>query len=284
MKAELERFLQRCCGKRRIVSLTDVNRCSYWRNSGSIFPGEAPIHIAADRNDLAGMRVLLDNGADVNLRSGCREYETALHVAARDGNHDMLQLLLEHGADCNAMDSRYHTPLHFASSGECVRALVAAGAKVDVAATDDAKTPLHDAVGWDMWDEDRPQDVSDWDKHVAGIVERITALLESGANVNAIANVYGTPLHHFLDSARWGYLTIWRPGNKAFIKHFMSVLSLLLQHGANVNAREAGIGRTPLHIAAEKGLSMAVMDKLLEHGGCANASDSHGCTPLYKAV
>ena len=133
---------------------------------------------------------------------------------------------------------------------------------------------MHDAVGWDMWPSDR-------EKHVSDNLERIRALLEAGANVNAIANVYGTPLHHFLNRARRELLTISQKDN---VRLFMSVLSLLLQHGADVNARQAGNGSTPLHIAAGKGLGVAVIDKLLEHGACVNASDSHGCTPLYKAV
>ena len=78
--------------------------------------------MAAARNDLAGMRTLLDNGADVNLRAGGNydgcEYGTALHVAARAGNHDMLQLLLERGADCNVMNRHYYTPLHYATDSK----------------------------------------------------------------------------------------------------------------------------------------------------------------------
>ena len=271
---ELEQLLRSFSSKHRAVSLTDVNRCSYEGDGDSASIEEAPIHIAAAKNDLAGMQTLLDNGADVNLRSGCGEHETALHVAARVGNHKMLQLLLERGADCNAMDHSYETPLHDAANRECILSLVAAGACADGGAADDARTPLHDAVGWDMWPSDRG-------KRISGNLERIRALLETGANVNAIANVYGTPLHHFLSASRLELLTTSQEDN---VRFFMSVLSLLLQHGADVNARLAGNGSTPLHIAVEKGLGVAVIDKLLEHGACVNASDSYGRTPLLGVV
>ena len=267
---ELEQLLRSFSSKRRTVSLTDVNRCSYEDDGDSASIEGAPIHIAADKNDLAGMRVLLDNGADVNLRSGggCG-YETALHVAAEAGNHKMLQLLLERGADVNAMDHRYETPLHNAANRECILALVAAGAWVDGGAVDDADTPLHEAVGWSKWSPDRVRGMS-------GNLERIRTLLEVGANVNALANRNGTPLHYFLERAK--------PEFSRRDELFMLTLSLLLQHGADVNARQAGYGNTPLHIAVEKGLDVRTLDKLLEHGAYVNASDSHGCTPLHGAV
>lgn len=284
---KLEQLLRSFSDKCHAVSLTDINRYSYWHSDDCIYVEAPPIHIAANKNDLEGMRALLDNGADVNLR-GRDDYNgimsvTALHSAARAGDRKMLQLLLERDADVNAMNQDYETPLHNATSKECISMLVAAGARADGGAADDARTPLHDAVGWYIW-SDMPKDALGRNQHMVGSLERIKALLEAGANVNAIANVYGTSLHHFLECAKKKLLKKSQESDGILVVHFMSVLSLLLKHGADVNARRAGNGRTPLHIVMERGLDLDILDQLLRHGACVNASDSYGHTPLYVAV
>jgi ankyrin repeat protein len=52
------------------------------------------------KGDLAQVKILLDNGADVNAKHG--EGSTALMVAAQTGHLQIVKLLLEKGADMNA--------------------------------------------------------------------------------------------------------------------------------------------------------------------------------------
>ena len=58
--------------------------------------------VARQERVLAGLRWLLDHGADPDVRCG-RERESSLHVAARRGQSpDIVRLLLDHGADVRA--------------------------------------------------------------------------------------------------------------------------------------------------------------------------------------
>jgi len=107
-------------------------------------------------------------------------------------------------------------------------------------------------------------------------------LLSHGANPNAAqADTGETPLHSALAKAG-------RP-------HYLYVLKLLVDHGANVNARtkpgvETGAfmrdvrtkGETPLHRAAAYG-DEAMIELLLEHGADREARDAHGDSPLSWA-
>jgi ankyrin repeat protein len=66
--------------------------------------GLAPLHIAASKNYLRVVRLLLDQGADIEYRTtgpSARNL-TPLHIAASHGYKAMTELLLDHGAEINA--------------------------------------------------------------------------------------------------------------------------------------------------------------------------------------
>lgn len=78
--------------------------------------GVTALHTASTLRDGTIVKMLLENGADVNSKDYCGM--TALHVAASRGHEAAVRLLLENGADINAQDGRHSSPLHLAAQGE----------------------------------------------------------------------------------------------------------------------------------------------------------------------
>lgn len=62
-----------------------------------------------------------------------------------------------------------------------------------------------------------------------------------------------------------------------------SVVALLLKHGANPNATETALNTTPLHWASYKG-HITIIEMLLQAGADVNARDKVGRSPLDMAA
>src|SRR5574342_954135 len=79
-------------------------------------PAESPVADAAQRNDVAAVRLLLRQGADVNAAQG--DGMTALHWAAANGNVELARALVRARADVAAATRiGAYTPLHLAARG-----------------------------------------------------------------------------------------------------------------------------------------------------------------------
>jgi ankyrin repeat protein len=99
-------------------------------NSRDVFGDNAGLHWAASLGLAEMARLLIDNGADVNVRN--EEGYTPLHWAAGEGQKELVVILIIHGADVNAHNKRGWTPLRWAeaqSQKEIARILVAAGGR-----------------------------------------------------------------------------------------------------------------------------------------------------------
>ena len=204
-----------------------------------------PLMAAAGRGHLDVVKLLLEKGAAVDARG--RNGSTPLSFAAEDGHAEVAKLLLEKGAAVDPRGSEDSTPLYFAAlfgHFDVVKLLLEKGAAVD-ARRGDGSTPLMEAA---------------WDGHL----EVVKLLLEKGAAVDAMRDDGIRPL---LLAAKAG--------------HF-EVVKLLLEKGAAVNnAKDSQDPQVLLYYAIEGG-DPAVVILLLEKGADPNAK-LWGYTPLEAA-
>lgn len=75
-------------------------------------PEWSPITYAARYHYLELMKILIENGADVNKT--CESSNTALHYAVQSSSRYMIELLIENGADPHINNSDGKTPLDIA--------------------------------------------------------------------------------------------------------------------------------------------------------------------------
>ena len=180
--------------------------------------GRTALLWAARRGHEAVVRLLLENGADMNALD--MYGETALVGAAEQGHETIVRLLLEKGADIEAKDEDGQTALILSagSAHEAVTALLLEkGADIDVI-NRSGQTPLTLAA-------------SDMRVSAAGL------LLEKGANVNVKDKNGETALMNATES--------WFSESETMVR-------LLLEKGADVKIQDKN-GETALTKAVKEG-------------------------------
>lgn len=92
-----------------------------------------PIIVAVSWQSEELVRMLIDGGADVNLRSHNRRIYP-IHVAASERSISILDMLIEAGADISQVDEDNNTPLHLSTGNdiEITKRLIRAGARMDI--------------------------------------------------------------------------------------------------------------------------------------------------------
>lgn len=245
--------------------------------------GSTPLHDAAStgRKELA--ELLLANHAAVDARTNSKK--TPLLNAVMQGHKDLVELLLAHGADLQAKDKDGHTPLLLAEKAgnpDMIALLFRLGA-----------VP---AAGEDL---ERIIQLANLQKATAlirrGKVEAVKTFLEANPSMVRAKDRSGVTLLHIagMDLAAFlldhGADVNARDNNQSTPLHGVATLSsmdearLLLARGADVNARNK-FGGTPLHNAAIALNGTQMMELLLAMGADIKARDEKGNTALHLAV
>jgi ankyrin repeat protein len=196
-----------------------------------------PLHYAAQSNHANVVNLLLDSGAEINVR--CPDMLISpLLAAVYDDSLDATKVLLRRGADFELSDHSKKTPLLAAaeqSHNEMLKLLLQNGANPHVKGMD-GKSALHFAI---------------W----RGDVSSLEILLDAGVDCNAQDDEGHTPLHRALTDVNQNDM--------------LQKVEYLVEKGADLNAQEKR-GWTPLHIAAEQGRPTEV--EFLLKGGQISAS------------
>ena len=218
---------------------------------------QSPLHVAAEAGHDGVVEVLLLSDADSAARSKCAR-RTPLHLAAAAGHEGCVSTLIVSGADKDSRDLYSETPLHLAAQYNrigTVEKLLAAGASHHIRLSFDGG-PRYTAL--DMAAQ-------------RGHVDVVRALVNGGSAVTA-SNARGfTALHLAANVDEW----LGRDNG--------DVIRLLLDAGADTEAKTKDHGGTPLHFAASSDSSGSNVLSLLEGGANVVARSANGYTPLHDA-
>uniref|UniRef100_A0A3B4ZYY5 Poly [ADP-ribose] polymerase n=1 Tax=Stegastes partitus TaxID=144197 RepID=A0A3B4ZYY5_9TELE len=216
--------------------------------------------------------LLLRKGADVNEKS--KDLLTPLHLASERAHNDVIEVLVKHEAKVNAVDHLGQTALHRAAHAghlQTCRLLLTAGC-------DPLLTSLQgfspSQLGNESVQEILQEGVlignSEVDRQLleaskSGDLETVKKLCTlQNVNCRDVEGRQSTPLHFAAGYNR------------------LAVVQFLLQHGADVHAKDKG-GLVPLHNACSYG-HYEVAELLVLHGAVVNVADLWKFTPLHEAA
>ena len=234
----------------------------------------------------AGVRLLLENGAEVNAKTndGWTPLDEAVKSHEKASNrfdiNAIASVLREFGGECNVKTG----PLcHDPSEPELV-------CKEDVNAKNAyGQAPLHVLLYNNDAADDRLEEVA----HLIECGADVNAKIGASTNYHPKVYVGSTPLHEaaIVNARKIAALLIEKgadvhakdregltPLHSAGYGNALESASLLMDNGADIHAKDRD-GTTPLHWAALWG-APEMTRLLLENGAEVNAKDNFGATPL----
>ncbi|XP_062700494.1 uncharacterized protein LOC134284930 [Aedes albopictus] len=259
--------------------------CSYLINYCQVHPdveldgGYAPLHMAILFSQRHIVQLLLENGADINIRNAKSNSVTPLHFACQNGHKEVVEILIRRNANIDALDKNNVTSLHLACLNghkEVVEILVHEKANIDALA-EMKFTPLHLAC-------------------CNGHKEVVEILVRESANIDALAENKYTPLHLACEDGHKEVVEILirekanidaltenkcTPLHVACGNGHKEVVEILAREKANIDA-VAEKKFTPLHLACQYG-HKEVVEILIREKANIDALTENKCTPLHVA-
>lgn len=275
--------------------------------------GTTPLQWAAFRGYSEVVCLLLERGADANMRGGTHGYGNAVHAAAQGGHISIVQKLLERGANVHARAGSSNALYAASENGyhEIVQTLLDNGADVDTnfEGTFGSALTVASYGGHYKTVQVLLQGAADvnaeggaWGSalqaaSLQGYIEIVDSLLKHGANVNAEGGAHGSalqaasheghlPIVEILLSrgaeidARTGFLRLWTALQAAASEGHFNIIQLLLLHGACINLQ--GDGGTALQCASRAGYRHIVA-LLIDNGADVNIRSGKYGTALQDA-
>ncbi|KAK6487546.1 hypothetical protein HHUSO_G8755 [Huso huso] len=216
--------------------------------------------------------LLLRKGANVNEKT--KDFLTPLHMASEKSHNDVVEVLVKHEAKVNALDHLGQTALHRAAHCghlQTIRLLLSSGCDPLIVSlqgfsasqmgNENVQQVLQEGVLIGNSDSDR-QLLEAAKSGDSEVVKKLCTL--QNVNCRDIEGRLSTPLHFAA-----GYNRV-------------AVVEYLLQHGADVHAKDKG-GLVPLHNACSYG-HYEVAELLVTHGAVVNVADLWRFTPLHEAA